>query len=54
MLKELRDLYPMAVSILVVTAVSSWMLTLSLGLTIVGAHASETDAGAQFAAVGGL
>ena len=54
MLKELRDLYPMAVSILVVTAVSSWMLTLSLGLTIVRAHASETDAGAQFAAVGGL
>ncbi|WP_340055035.1 FtsX-like permease family protein [Corynebacterium parakroppenstedtii] len=44
----------MAVSILIVTAVSSWMLTLSLGLTIVGAQASGTDAGEQFAAIGGL
>ncbi|MDU7286223.1 FtsX-like permease family protein [Corynebacterium kroppenstedtii] len=54
MLKELRDLHSMAVSILIMTAVSSWMLTLSLGLTIVGAQASGTDAGAQFAAIGGL
>ena len=54
MFKELRDLHPMAFSILIVTAVSSWMLTLSLGLTIVGAQASGTDAGEQFAAIGGL
>lgn len=44
----------MAVSIVIVTAVSSWILTLSLGLTIVGAQASGTESGELFAAIGSM
>lgn len=54
MFKEIRDLKPVSVSMLILTSVASWMLSLSLGMTIVGAQASETDAGEQFSAMGGL
>ncbi len=54
MFKEIRDLKPASVSIFVLGLVASWLFSLSLGMTIVGAQASKTDAGQQFSAVGGL
>ena len=54
MYKEIRDLKPVSMAVLLLTLVSSWMLSLSLGIIIVGAQASETESGEQFAAMGGL
>lgn len=54
MLKELRDLRPMASSVLCVTFVASLMLTLSLGLTIVGAQSTDKAAQGQFSTIGGM
>lgn len=54
MFKEIRDLRPMSLSVLIMTLIASWMLTLSLGITIVGAQASDTEAGEQFSSLGGL
>ncbi|MEJ4113137.1 ABC transporter permease [Corynebacterium kroppenstedtii] len=54
MFKEIRDLKPVSISVSVLTLVASWLLTLSLGMTIVGARASETDAGEQFSSLGGM
>lgn len=44
----------MSLSVLIMTLIASWMLTLSLGITIVGAQASDTEAGEQFSSLGGL
>lgn len=54
MYKEIRDLKPVSMAVLLLTLVSSWMLSLSLGIIVVGAQASETESGEQFAAMGGL
>lgn len=54
MYKEIRDLKPVSIAVLLLTLVSSWMLSLSLGIIIVGAQASEAESGEQFAAMGGL
>lgn len=52
--KEIRDFQAAATAILVMTFITSWLLSLSLGMTIVGAQASKTEAGEQFSALGGL
>lgn len=52
--KEIKDLRPVSFSVLISTLVAAWLLSLSLGMTIVGAKASDTDAGEQFSAMGGL
>ena len=54
MYKEIRDLKPVSMAVLLLTLVSSWMLSLSLGIIVVGAQASEVESGEQFAAMGGL
>lgn len=54
MIKEVRDLRPMVASLAALSFVASTMLSLSLGLTIVGARMAETEEGEQFAAIGGL
>lgn len=54
LVKEIKDLRPVSFSVLISTLVAAWLLSLSLGMTMVGAKASGTEAGEQFSAMGGL
>lgn len=53
-LKELRDLKPMTISLWSVTLVASTILTLSLGLTILGVQATDKQTAEQFSSIGGM